>query len=89
MVRALGLELVADPVEPDRDAIDGVINRVIDIAFLAKFRVLAHGVLDEAEIDRCLVVTERFEDWGPDELGSLPVTAPTVLLASPTTRGIC
>jgi len=56
--------------------------------YVAKFRALAHGVLDEAEIDRFLVVAERLEDLGPDELGSLTVTAPTVVLSSPTTKGI-
>ena len=54
----------------------------------AKFRTLAAGALDDTERERFLAVAERLGTLGPDELGSLTVTAPAVLAAGVTTKGI-
>ena len=55
--------------------------------YVAKFRTLADGVLEAGEVERFLGVTERLGELGPNELGSLTVTAPN-LPATPTTKGI-
>ena len=48
--------------------------------YVAKFRDLAAGVLDDAEADRFLELVQRLPELGPDELGGLTVTARTGLL---------
>ena len=50
--------------------------------YVAKFRDLAAGVLDDAEADRFLELVQRLPELGPDELGGLTVTARTGLLVS-------
>ena len=55
--------------------------------YVAKFRTLADGVLDDVEVERFLEVAERLGELGADELGSLTVTA-SARPASPTTKGI-
>ncbi|MDT0165683.1 MmgE/PrpD family protein [Actinotalea sp. AC32] len=53
--------------------------------YVAKFRMLADGVLDPAEVERFLDVAQRLPELSADELGGLTVTAPTEVLASVTT----
>ena len=48
--------------------------------YLAKFRTLATGVLDDAEIERFLDTAQRLGSLRPDELGGLTVVAPGHLL---------
>jgi 2-methylcitrate dehydratase len=52
--------------------------------YVAKFRTLAEGVLEAAEIERFLDVAQRLPELAPDELGQLTiVAAPGTLTASP------
>ena len=44
--------------------------------YVRKFRTLADGVLDEAEVERFLSLAERVPDLSAEELGGLTVTAP-------------
>ncbi|PFG39347.1 2-methylcitrate dehydratase [Georgenia soli] len=44
--------------------------------YVAKFRTLAEGVLDEAEVERFLDVAQRLPELSAAELGELTVTAP-------------
>lgn len=53
--------------------------------YVAKFRMLADGVLEPAEVERFLDVAQRLPDLGADELAGLTVTAPPELLDSVTT----
>ena len=53
--------------------------------YVAKFRMLADGVLEPAEIERFLDVAQRLPELGAGELGGLTVVAPKGLLASVTT----
>ena len=55
--------------------------------YVAKFKTLARGVLGDDEVERFLGVAERLATLGPDELGSLTVTAPDDL-SVPRTKGI-
>jgi 2-methylcitrate dehydratase len=48
--------------------------------YVAKFRDLAAGVLDDAEADRFLELAQRLPELRADELGGLTVTARTGLL---------
>lgn len=48
--------------------------------YVAKFRTLASGVLEEAEVERFLDVAQRLPSLRPDELGGLTVVAPRALL---------
>ncbi|GAA4418721.1 MmgE/PrpD family protein [Georgenia halophila] len=50
--------------------------------YVAKFRTLAAGVLDEAEITRFLDVAQRLSELRPDELAELTVAAPPALLSA-------
>ncbi|MCU1546113.1 MAG: 2-methylcitrate dehydratase [Homoserinimonas sp.] len=43
--------------------------------YIAKFRTLAHGVLESAEIERFLQLVQRLPELTPDELAGLTVTA--------------
>lgn len=43
--------------------------------YIAKFRTLADGVLDDAEIDRFVNLAERLPELAPVELGGLTITA--------------
>ena len=43
--------------------------------YVAKFRTLAQGVLDEAEVERFLDVAQRLPELGPGELSGLTVRA--------------
>jgi 2-methylcitrate dehydratase len=55
--------------------------------YVQKFRLLAEGVLEPAEIERFLDLAQRLPELSPDELGGLTITAgPGVLagLAIPT-----
>ncbi|HLS48733.1 MAG TPA: MmgE/PrpD family protein [Actinomycetaceae bacterium] len=56
--------------------------------YIEKFRTLADGVLDPAEIDRFLSVVQRLPELGGAELGELTVTAPPELMQGPTPQGI-
>ncbi|GGC13366.1 MmgE/PrpD family protein [Cellulomonas carbonis] len=53
--------------------------------YVTKFRMLADGVLDPAEVERFLDVAQRLPELSAEELGGLTVTAPTELLGSVTT----
>ena len=53
--------------------------------YVAKFRTLADGVLDDAEVERFLDVAQRLPELGGDELAGLTLTAPPGLLATVTT----
>jgi 2-methylcitrate dehydratase len=44
--------------------------------YIAKFRSLAAGVLEEAEIERFLALVQRLPELTADELGGLTITAP-------------
>jgi 2-methylcitrate dehydratase len=48
--------------------------------YVAKFRTLAAGILDDAEIERFLDVAQRLPSLTADELAGLTVVAPTGLL---------
>ncbi|HEY3436388.1 MAG TPA: MmgE/PrpD family protein [Actinotalea sp.] len=50
--------------------------------YLAKFRTLADGILEPAEIERFLDVAQRLPHLTADELGQLTIVAPAELLAS-------
>ncbi|KQY44444.1 MmgE/PrpD family protein [Cellulomonas sp. Root137] len=50
--------------------------------YVAKFRSLAAGVLDQAEIERFLDVAQRLASLSADELAGLTVVAPAGLLES-------
>ena len=50
--------------------------------YVAKFRMLADGILHSAEIERFLDVAQRLPELAPDDLGSLTVVAPPEILAS-------
>ncbi|MFH5821906.1 MmgE/PrpD family protein [Georgenia sp. AZ-5] len=50
--------------------------------YVEKFRTLAAGILDHAEIERFLAVAQRLPELGAGELGELTVTAPAGLLAT-------
>ncbi|WP_324649427.1 MmgE/PrpD family protein [Georgenia sp. H159] len=52
--------------------------------YVAKFRTLADGVLEPAEVERFLDVAQRLPELTAEELGGLTVTAPASLLASVT-----
>ena len=52
--------------------------------YVNKFRVLAEGVLPEAEIERFLDVAQRLPELTAEALGRLTVTAPAELLGSVT-----
>ncbi len=52
--------------------------------YVAKFRTLADGVLEPAEVERFLDVAQRLPELTAEELGGLTVTAPPALLASVT-----
>jgi 2-methylcitrate dehydratase len=57
--------------------------------YVAKFRTLADGVLEPAEIERFLDVAQRLPDLKGDELGGLSVVArPGLLDAVPAPRGL-
>ncbi|MGC0252260.1 MmgE/PrpD family protein [Pseudactinotalea sp. Z1748] len=49
--------------------------------YVAKFRTLAQGVLDDDEIERFLDVAERLPHLSGPQLGELTITAPAGLLA--------
>jgi 2-methylcitrate dehydratase len=49
--------------------------------YVAKFRSLADGVLEEAEIERFLALAERLPELSAAELGGLTITARPGLLA--------
>ncbi|HRN29361.1 MAG TPA: MmgE/PrpD family protein, partial [Terrimesophilobacter sp.] len=44
--------------------------------YVNKFRILAEGVLESAEIERFLNVAQRLPELSADELAGLTVTAP-------------
>jgi 2-methylcitrate dehydratase len=44
--------------------------------YIAKFRALAEGVLDDAEVERFLALVQRLPELTADELAGLTVTAP-------------
>lgn len=50
--------------------------------YVAKFRTLASGVLDHAEVERFLDVAQRLPELTADELSGLTIVAPPGLLAS-------
>ncbi|WP_454777806.1 MmgE/PrpD family protein [Georgenia muralis] len=52
--------------------------------YVEKFRTLADGVLEPAEIRRFLDVAQRLPELRPDELGGLTVVAPAALMSSVT-----
>ena len=57
--------------------------------YVAKFRMLADGVLAAEEVERFLEVAQRLPELSPAELGGLTVVAPPGLLAgAPTPEGI-
>ena len=57
--------------------------------YVAKFRMLAEGVLDDAETERFLDVAQRLPELTATELGELTVVAPDGLLATvPVPEGI-
>ncbi|MDN4474649.1 MmgE/PrpD family protein [Demequina sp. SYSU T00192] len=57
--------------------------------YVQKFRTLAGGVLDEAEIDRFLDVAQRLPELGSGELGGLTFTMPeAVRTAAPRPSGL-
>lgn len=57
--------------------------------YVEKFRRLAHGVIEDAEIERFLDVATRLQELSSHELGGLTVIAPAGLLAGvPMTEGI-
>jgi len=57
--------------------------------YVRKFRMLAEGVVDDAEVERFLGVAERVADLAPAELGGLTVTARAGILDSvPSPRGL-
>jgi 2-methylcitrate dehydratase len=57
--------------------------------YVAKFRSLAEGVLDEGEIDRFLDLAQRLPELSAAELGGLTITAAAGVLASvPTPKGL-
>jgi len=57
--------------------------------YVAKFRTLAQGVLEEAEIERFLALAERLPELSAAELGGLTITAaPGVLASVPTPKGL-
>ena len=57
--------------------------------YVEKFRRLARGVIDDAEVERFLDVATRLDELTSLELGGLTVQAPAELLAgAPTTEGI-
>ena len=57
--------------------------------YVQKFRTLANGVLDEAEIGRFLELAERLPDLTADEVAELTVIAPPASLgAAPERKGI-
>jgi 2-methylcitrate dehydratase len=51
--------------------------------YVAKFRMLAEGILAPDEIDRFLDVAQRLPELTPAELGGLTVTAARPLPAAP------
>jgi 2-methylcitrate dehydratase len=51
--------------------------------YVAKFRALAEGVLDPAEIDRFLELVQRLPELQPHELSGLTVSADLSAVASP------
>jgi 2-methylcitrate dehydratase len=50
--------------------------------YIGKFRALAEGILEPAEIDRFLALVQRLPELSAEELGGLTVTAKTGLLAA-------
>jgi 2-methylcitrate dehydratase len=50
--------------------------------YIGKFRALAEGILEPAEIERFLALVQRLPELGAEELGGLTVTAKTGLLAA-------
>lgn len=57
--------------------------------YIAKFRMLAEHVLDEAEIERFIALAERLPELTSDELGGLTIhAAPGVLASVPNPEGI-
>ncbi|WP_243229490.1 MmgE/PrpD family protein [Microbacterium sp. CIAB417] len=57
--------------------------------YIAKFRLLAEPVLDEAEIERFLALVQRLPELTAAEVGELSIIArPGILSAEPTTRGL-
>jgi 2-methylcitrate dehydratase len=57
--------------------------------YVAKFRALAAGVLEEQEVERFLALAERLPDLSPAELGGLTITAaPGVLATAPAPKGL-
>lgn len=57
--------------------------------YVAKFRALAEGVLEPAEIERFLSLVERLPELSAEELRGLTIQAkPGLLETVPATRGI-
>ncbi|PPK94657.1 2-methylcitrate dehydratase [Kineococcus xinjiangensis] len=57
--------------------------------YVEKFRTLAQGVLDDAEVERFLALAQRLPELGPEEVALLDLTARAGLLESlPAPRGI-
>ncbi len=50
--------------------------------YVEKFRTLANGVLEQAEIDRFLAVAQRLPELAPEELGGLTIAARPGLLGT-------
>ncbi len=57
--------------------------------YVAKFRMLAEGVLEDAEIERFLALVERLPELTADEFGGLTIQAmPGILAAAPAPEGL-
>ncbi|CAG7844240.1 2-methylcitrate dehydratase 2 [Pseudoclavibacter triregionum] len=56
--------------------------------YLGKFRTLADGILEPAEIERFLDVAQRLPELRPEELGQLTIVAKPGLLIDPPADGI-
>lgn len=57
--------------------------------YINKFRILADGVVDEAEIERFLALVQRLPELTADEIGGLTVTAkPGLLATAPLPQGL-
>jgi 2-methylcitrate dehydratase len=57
--------------------------------YINKFRILAEGVIEEAEIERFLALVQRLPELTAEEIGGLTVTAKAGVLASaPLPKGL-